>query len=367
MASRVALFYGTRPELIKVIPIIKAFSASNIDLILIYTNQHGTSLNGIISDYGIENSLTFDINREDSSLENLISSVYNCSIDFLNDGNVDAVMVHGDTASAYAVALASFLLKIPLFHIEAGLRTYNMNEPFPEEFFRRSIDSMSRLLFAPTKNNYLNLIKEGIEANTIFITGNTIVDLLLQNISDKEYTSINNDIQKRKALITIHRRENIPRLDLILKGIKDAVIKLGPILFILPLHVNPAVRNKVIQELSGLVNVELVEPIDVRKFHLLLNEVDFVVTDSGGIQEESVSLGIPTLVLRKATERNEALLGQNIKLVEFNSEIITNSIVDIAEISIHRRRVPEGTFGDGKSSNRILNLVENYFAIMNEG
>ena len=352
----VTIFYGTRPELYKIIQLVREFKKDlRFDTQLIYTNQHKDSLESTLIEYNIKNDAVLNINRDNPNLDYFISKLISETVRILRSSKSNYVVVHGDTASAYAVALSSFLLGIPIIHVEAGLRTYNMNEPFPEEFFRRSIDSIADLHLAPTYQNKENLIREGIPDDKIIITGNTIIDLLKENTKGLKLDKA--ELDSRTVLITMHRRENIPKMEVILSGIKSAVESLKQIRFILPMHKNPIVRQKIIECLSSIDNLELVEPIEVKEFHRILFRAEFVITDSGGIQEECSSLGVPTIVVRETTERSEALRGNNIQLVEINSDLIKNKIIQTAELSFMRKRNPEDTYGNGNSSMIIVNAV----------
>lgn len=332
---------GTRPDTIKLAPVLYELkSRREIESILCSSGQHKEMLEQATEIFGLSPDINLESMIPGQSLENLTASMLNLISQALDEVHPDYVIVHGDTTTAFCAALAAFYKQIPVVHVEAGLRTHNVQEPFPEEFNRQAIARIAKLNFAPTPKAEANLLAEGVEPEKIFMSGNTVIQSLkivsrkiaaggtlaarvdhqLNKLFDFDYRNV------QTVLITMHRRENIG------DGIREvctAIAKLAgsfiDIKFVFPVHLNPSVGKDVRQILSGLGNVFLIPPLAYSEFVALLSTASLVITDSGGIQEESVSLGKHALVTRKATERGEGVVNGLLEIVSTDGNQIFNS------------------------------------------
>lgn len=365
--KKILLAFGTRPEAIKMCPLILELKKhSNYQIIVCLTGQHQEMLNSVMECFGIKEDYNFKIMKENQSIFSITTLVLENMEKTLHDESPDLVLVHGDTTSSFAVALASYYLKIPVGHVEAGLRTGNVYSPFPEEANRLLIDRISSLFFCPTKNNANSLENEGITSN-VFITGNTVIDsfkyTVKQNYLFENRDITNIDFNKRVILVTAHRRENIPDgIRAICESISILAKSENNISFIFPMHPNPKVRQIVLELLGGLSNVILTEPLSVFDMHNLLPKVYFVMTDSGGLQEEAPHFGKPVLVLRQETERPEGVAAGTAIVCG----ITTDRILEIAKKLLNssaeyefmsRARNP---YGIGNSSSLIADSIRDY-------
>ena len=364
---RVLVAIGTRPEAIKMCPvIIEMKKYKDLDCVVCLTGQHREMLAQAMDSFGITEDYNLDVMTENQSLTMLNAQIMMKIDEIFDEVFPSFVLVHGDTSSSYAVALAAFYKKIPIAHVEAGLRTGNMYSPFPEEMNRVLTDRLSTLLFAPTDKNRLNLKQEGITDN-VYVTGNTVIDSFAYTTSNKyifNEKKLRNLGQNRKIiLVTAHRRENIGKP---LNNICNALIKLSikyrNIIIVYPVHMNPGVRSIVYKKLSGINNILLLEPINVTDMHNLLKRCYMVMTDSGGIQEEAPYFDKPVLVLRTETERTEAIEAGTVRITGVN----TNEIVAAAELLINesseyiKMAKAVNPYGDGNSSVRIVNILRKH-------
>lgn len=359
---RIISIFGTRPEAIKMCPLmIELNKYSEIDNKVCLTGQHKELLEQAMSVFSVVADWNFEIMRPQQSLEDITSRVLKALAPLLSENKPDLVLVHGDTTTAYAASLAAFYAGIPVGHVEAGLRTYDLNKPFPEEFNRRSIDLISELCFAPTDTNKENLLKEGKKAESIFVTGNTVVDAV-RIVVRKDFMTQDLIWAKgsRLILLTVHRRENWGDT---LKGIFDAVLQIvhdfPEVKVLFPVHFNPKVRDVAKKMLDGHDRIRLIEPLDVNSFYNYMAHADMILTDSGGIQEEAPALGKPVLVLREKTERPEGVNSGTVKLVGTSEEMIYNACRLLLTDSDEYRKMcmAHNPYGDGYASKRITECI----------
>ncbi|MGB9694915.1 MAG: non-hydrolyzing UDP-N-acetylglucosamine 2-epimerase [Caldisericaceae bacterium] len=365
--KKVFLVFGTRPEAIKMYPVFKALNEKDdIDTKIIITSQHQEMLMQVIDLFEMPVNYNLNVMEDRQTITRITVKVLEGLKQLFGSERPDMVLVHGDTTTTFAAALASFYEKIPVGHVEAGLRTYNKFSPFPEEMNRRLADSISDLYFAPTARAKEALLREGFDEHNIFVTGNTVVDALYEILKRKAKTSaiipFNED--EKFIIVTAHRRENWGEpMERICKAIDFLSKKYeGKLKIVFSVHKNPVVRDTVNKILGANSNVKLVEPMDYLDFIYLLSKSFFIMTDSGGIQEEAPSLGKPVLLLRESTERPEAIESGAVKLVGTSFEsIIKNSELLIENKDEYKRMSNiKNPFGDGKAGARIADIVSNY-------
>jgi len=358
--------FGTRPEAIKMCPLILKLQDSDVlESIVCVTGQHKEMLDQVLDVFNITPDYNLNIMRPRQTITSITSDVLNGMQDILATVNPDVVLVHGDTTTSMATALASFYAHIPVGHVEAGLRTYNKYSPFPEEINRVAISHLADFHFAPTEKNKLALQAEGVHSG-IYVTGNTVIDSFKTTIK-RNYVFHNKilntiDFSRRVILLTAHRRENIGTP---LKNICEAIISICKehldVTILYPMHMNPAVREIVEPILSQSSQVILIEPIDVTDMHNLMDKCYLVMTDSGGLQEEAPHLGKPVLVLRTETERPEAVDAGTVKVVGVEK----NNIVEETDQLLKHPKVYErmsraiNPYGDGHASERICAILSN--------
>lgn len=361
--KKISLVFGTRPEAIKLCPLIKELkSRRKFRIETILSGQHREMLDGILERFGLAPDFNMNIMTENQSLSHITEKVMGETTRLFVGDRPDLVLVHGDTTTAFAAALASFYLKIPIGHVEAGLRTHNVNEPFPEEFNRRSIDTMASLFFAPTENAKGNLLAEGISENRIFVTGNTGIDALMQTVKrDFSHPLVCLANESPTLLLTAHRRENHgePLLK-IYEAIRRIALDYEEIRIICPIHKNPAVSKTAYSELGKIKNIILCGPLESEVFQNLMARCRIILTDSGGVQEEAAALGIPTLVLRSATERPEGVDTGVLKTVGCDPNAIYNEFTALYKNHDPRKRstLKSDVYGDGRASLRIADIIE---------
>lgn len=353
---------GTRPEAIKMCPvIIELKKRKNVDLYVCITGQHREMLRSVLDIFGVRADCDLDIMKEGQSLADITKAVLDGISEVLEREKPDVVLVHGDTTTAFAASLACFYKKIPVGHVEAGLRTYDVYSPYPEEFNRRAIDITARYLFAPTRLSAENLLREGADENSIFVTGNTAIDALRLTVRE-EYSSPITEAAagKRIILLTAHRRESHGEaLRRIFRAVRRIADEFDDVMIVYPVHPNPVVRAAAEEILSGHERIMLTEPLDVIAFHNLMAKSFFVMTDSGGIQEEAPSLGKPVLVLRDVTERPEGVEAGTLRIVGTDEEKVylacKNLLCNDAEYA--EMSSAENPYGDGKASRRIADAL----------
>jgi UDP-N-acetylglucosamine 2-epimerase (non-hydrolysing) len=378
--KKVLIVFGTRPEAIKMAPVIHEFKKLPVEfnLQVCVTAQHREMLDQVLSTFNIVPDFDLDIMKPGQNLYDVISNVLSGIKLVLEKSKPDVVLVHGDTTTTFAASLAAFYQKIPVGHVEAGLRTNNMYSPWPEEMNRQFTDRVSTFLFAPTSISKANLMKENINEQRVIVTGNTVIDalyLVLDNINRDQalqnnlYNSIwksgytINENDKKIILVTGHRRENFGQGFLnICEALKEIAINNPDIDIVYPVHLNPNVRDPVNEILSEISNVHLVEPLDYEPFIYLMSKSYIILTDSGGIQEEAPSLGKPVLVMRDTTERPEAVTAGTVKLVGTDKDKIikeTYKLLNDPKIYLKMSKA-HNPYGDGLASKRIVNYFKKY-------
>ncbi len=377
--KKISFVFGTRPELIKVAPLIKACQ-KHVDIFnlnLISTGQHKELLNNLYKWFDFEANINLEIMQFNQSPSQVIANILQKLDEAIKDS--DLIIVQGDTATAYTGAMAGFLHKIPIAHLEAGLRTNNIYNPFPEEMLRRQISQIACLNFAPTETAAQNLKQENIKEN-VFVVGNTVIDSLKDTIDKLDNLEKNNQLtefinlpfelkeleQKKKLiLITMHRRESLgEEHKQVARALKRVSQEHTNLLLIFPIHPNPSVREAIEPILQNCPNIKLIEPLDYITFCFVLKKAHILITDSGGLQEEGCSLGKPTLILRKTTERPEAIEAGNAKLVGTNEEdvyINFSALLKDKELYSQMSK-PSNTFGNGNSAELILNEIKKFFS-----
>lgn len=374
--KKILLVFGTRPEAIKMAPLVKEFQkdTEHFETKVCVTAQHRQMLDQVLEVFGITPDYDLNIMAPNQDLYDITSKVLLGLRDILKDFAPDVVLVHGDTTTSMAASLAAFYRQIAVAHVEAGLRTYDMLSPWPEEMNRQVTDRICTYYFAPTGQSRQNLLRENIEEKKIFVTGNTVIDALLmavdiiatktgmeeqihKEIQEKGYTVGERDY----ILVTGHRRENFGEGFLhICKAIRELASQYPDIDIVYPVHLNPNVQKPVYELLSGLDNVFLISPLDYLPFIYAMQHSILLLTDSGGVQEEAPSLGKPVLVMRNTTERPEAVEAGTVKLVGTDAETIVGNVVELLRNKELYKRMSEthNPYGDGQACERIVNALK---------
>jgi UDP-N-acetylglucosamine 2-epimerase (non-hydrolysing) len=363
---KIMSIFGTRPEAIKMAPLVKELEKrKEIESIVCVTAQHRQMLDQVLDTFNITPNYDLNIMKQGQSLSEITSRALLGLEEVIKKTKPDLVLVHGDTTTTFAGALAAFYNQIPIGHIEAGLRTYDKYSPFPEEMNRQMVDCMTDLYFAPTNISKDNLLRQGIKEEKIFITGNTAIDAMSTTVKF-EYTNPELDWIKpneRMILLTAHRRENLGEpMKNIFKAIKRITEEFEDVKVIYPIHLNPIVRNIANEIFSDCDKVKLIEPLEVFDFHNFQNKSYIILTDSGGIQEEAPSLGKPVLVLRDTTERPEGIEAGTLKLVGTDEETIYNETKKLLENKeeYDKMSTSSNPYGDGHASERIVDAIINW-------
>lgn len=359
--------FGTRPEAIKMCPIIKKIKNNkNFITTVCVTGQHREMLDQVLAGFEVNPDYDLSVMRDNQDLFDITTTIMLKLKSVIEEVKPDLMLVHGDTTTALSAAIAGFYKKIPIGHVEAGLRTYNLFAPYPEEFNRHAISVIANLHFAPTQMSYDNLIRENINPNIIFITGNTAIDALETTVK-KDYSDENLKwaADSKLLLVTAHRRENIGQpMKNMFRAIKRIVEEHDNIKVIYPVHLNPQVREIAINELGDCDKIRLIEPLDVFAFHNYMAQAFLILTDSGGIQEEAPALGKPVLVMRDTTERPEGVKAGTLKIVGTSEETIYESVELLLrnEDVYKAMSVAQNPYGDGHASEYIIKAIEDYFA-----
>ena len=370
--KKILLVFGTRPEAIKMAPLVKALQkdTEHFETRVCVTAQHRQMLDQVLEVFGITPEYDLNIMAPNQDLYDITAKVLLGLREVLKDFRPDTVLVHGDTTTSMAASLAAFYMQIPVGHVEAGLRTYNMLSPWPEEMNRQVTDRICTYYFAPTEQSRANLLQENIDAKKIFITGNTVIDALLmavdiisttagvkekmaKELQEKGYTVGDREY----ILVTGHRRENFGDGFLhICKAIKELAALHPEMDIVYPVHLNPNVQKPVYELLSSLSNVYLISPLDYLPFIYAMQHSTLLLTDSGGVQEEAPSLGKPVLVMRDTTERPEAVEAGTVKLVGTNAEAIVSNVTALLLDKEMYKRMSEthNPYGDGQACERII-------------
>ena len=363
MHPRIVIIFGTRPEVIKLAPIIKEFEknySNNIKLTLVNVAQHREMVDQLLNIFSISPDIDLNLMKKKQSLDYITSEALTRLSNLFRRVSPDYILVQGDTTTAMAASLAAFYNKISVGHVEAGLRTNDKYSPFPEEINRRIIGVVATHHFAPTKRAYNNLINEGVNRNQIFVTGNTVIDALLQIVESYKIDLSWGKNDKKLILLTAHRRENWgEKLESICRAVKKIVKMYRNVEIVYPVHLNPVVRESVYKTLGNTERIHLIEPVDYVKLITLMAGSYLIMTDSGGIQEEASVLGKPVLVLRDTTERPEGIEAGVSVLVGTDENRIFEVASDfIEDEKLYRKyAVQRFIYGDGKASERIAKIV----------
>lgn len=366
---KIMCVFGTRPEAIKMCPLIKVLKKSEaIHCVVCLTGQHREMLQQVINVFDVNVDYNLDIMKPKQTLTTVTTSILEKIEPILESERPDIVLVHGDTTTSFAAALAAFYQKIPVGHVEAGLRTNDKYSPFPEEINRCITARIAELHFSPTQKNKQNLIEEKIYKN-IYVTGNTVIDALYTTVKEdyhfKEKKLSEIDFKKKRViLLTAHRRENIGQpLVNICNAVKKIAYEFPDVIVVYPVHLNPAVSDTVFEILQRIPNIFLLNPLDVEDMHNIISRSYIVMTDSGGLQEEAPAFGVPVLVLRTETERPEAVEAGTVKIVGVEEmEIyssIKNLLEDYSEYAIMAQAA--NPYGDGKASEKIMSSIVEWY------
>ena len=360
--KKVMLVFGTRPEAIKMCPLVNELKTrSNITTRVCVTGQHRQMLDQVLRAFDVTPDYDLSIMKDKQTLFDVTANILLRIREVLEAEKPDVVLVHGDTSTTFVTALACFYLQIPVGHVEAGLRTYNIHSPFPEEFNRQAVGIIAQYNFAPTQMARDNLLREGKEARSIYVTGNTAIDALKTTVRD-DYSHPELDWAKGSRLITLtaHRRENLGEpMRNMFRAIKRIVDEHEDLKVIYPIHMNPVVRQAAQDIFGDDQRIHIIEPLDVLDFHNLMARSYLILTDSGGIQEEAPSLGKPVLVMRDTTERPEGIAAGTLKLVGTGEERIYNEFKRLLtdEEAYQQMAHASNPYGDGFASKRIADIL----------
>lgn len=369
--KNIIFIFGTRPEIIKLAPVILTLKKypQDYNVIICNTEQQKELSNQTLAYFGLKADINLDCMRENQSLSSVQARILTSLDKVFNENKIDATIVQGDTMTVLCGALTSFYHKIPVFHVEAGLRSYDIYEPFPEEVMRQMTSRVAELHFAPTEVNKQALLKEDINESKIHVVGNTVIDALsclsdeVVETSKKFFEDKNIPIDDKLVLITAHRRENHgERIDRIIDAISYLANKYSDHTFVIPVHPNPNVHDKIHNRLGSLKNIHLLKPLDYPYLVYLMKHAKLILTDSGGIQEEAPTFACPTLVMRYETERKEGIEAGVSKLVGADYEkILEESEKILASSKSNTRLKAQNPYGDGNASNRIEDLIRKFF------
>ena len=356
------LVFGTRPEAIKMCPLVKELKTrDNIETIVCVTGQHRQMLDQVLDAFHVVPDYDLSIMKDKQTLIDITTNILTRIKEVLEQVKPDVVLVHGDTSTTFVTALACFYLQIPVGHVEAGLRTYNIYSPYPEEFNRQAVGIISHYNFAPTELSRQNLLNEGKKAESIYITGNTAIDALKTTVrADYIHPQLDWAKDSRLIMITAHRRENLGEpMKNMFRAIRRCLDEHPDVKAIYPIHMNPVVRQTADEILGGEERIRIIEPLEVLDFHNFLARSYMILTDSGGIQEEAPSLGKPVLVMRDTTERPEGIAAGTLKLVGTDEEVIYQNFKLLLENADEYARMSNASnpYGDGFACKRIADIL----------
>lgn len=367
---KVMTIFGTRPEAIKMAPLILELrkQTNRFESIVTVTAQHREMLDQVLSFFDIEPDYDLNIMKPSQTLNDITSNVLIGLDKIMKEAKPDIVLVHGDTTTTFAASLSAYYNQIKIGHVEAGLRTWDKYSPFPEEMNRQMVDVLADLYFAPTKESKQNLLKENHGEETIFVTGNTAIDALKETVSENYHHDILDSIDKEKKLIlmTMHRRENQGApMERVFQAVREVVDKHQDIELIYPVHLNPIIQEATMKFLGNHERIHLIEPLEVIDFHNIAARSYLILSDSGGVQEEAPSLGVPVLVLREATERPEGVAAGTLKLVGTQKETIILTMTELLNSANAHSEMAKAAnpYGDGLASKRILDAIAYHFNI----
>ncbi|MBQ9980106.1 MAG: UDP-N-acetylglucosamine 2-epimerase (non-hydrolyzing) [Oscillospiraceae bacterium] len=361
--KKIMLVFGTRPEAIKMCPLVLELKSrpEEFDVRVCVTGQHRQMLHAVLEAFGVTPDFDLDLMAPGQTLFHITEKVLSGMKEILEKERPDVLLVHGDTTTTFAAGLAGFYSGVEVGHVEAGLRTYNVHSPFPEEFNRQAVDIFTKYSFAPTETSAGNLIREGKDPKTVYVTGNTAIDALKTTVRENyTHPELEKAAGRRVILITAHRRENLGEpMKNCFRAIKRVMAEHPDLYAIYPIHMNPLVRAAADEVFAGEERIRLIEPLDVLDFHNFMARSHLILTDSGGIQEEAPSLGKPVLVMRDTTERPEGVAAGTLKLVGTEEETIyeafTKLLTDEAEYEKMSRA--SNPYGDGTASRQIADIL----------
>lgn len=371
---KVMTVFGTRPEAIKMAPLVKALEATEwCETQVAVTGQHREMLDQVLEVFAIKPAYDLAIMKAGQTIEEITTRILSKFGGVLEEAQPDLVLVHGDTTTAFAAGLSAFYRQIPVGHVEAGLRTWDLAQPFPEEANRQLIDVFAQLYFAPTQQSRDNLLKEGKKAAGIFVTGNTAIDAMGYTVAARPQLTAAAWAPGRKVagapkiLVTMHRRENLGEpMAQVFRALRQVLAEQPEARVVFPMHKNPAVRKLAQDILGDLDQVELIEPLDVVAFQNLMAECQLVLTDSGGLQEEAPGLGVPVLVLRETTERPEGVQAGTVRLVGTEETAVYQGVTAMLtdEAAYHKMAHAANPYGDGTASQRIVAAIAYHFGLV---
>lgn len=361
--KKVMLVFGTRPEAIKMCPLVNELKTrKELKTVVCVTGQHRQMLDQVLEAFQVEPDYDLSIMKDRQTLFDVTTNILNKIKEVLEKEKPNVVLVHGDTSTTFVTALACFYLQIPVGHVEAGLRTYNIYSPYPEEFNRQAVSIISQFNFAPTELSKNNLLKEGKKEETIFVTGNTAIDALKTTVrEDYTHPDLEWASDSRLIMITAHRRENLGEpMQHMFRAIRRVMDEHPDVKAIYPIHMNPVVREIADSILGDDERIRIIEPLEVLDFHNFLNRSYMILTDSGGIQEEAPSLGKPVLVMRDTTERPEGIAAGTLKLVGTEEETIYQNFKSLLEDKDEYEKMSKASnpYGDGFACKRIADILE---------
>ncbi len=362
--KKVMLVFGTRPEAIKMCPLVNELkSRDNIETIVCVTGQHRQMLDQVLNAFTVVPDFDLSIMKSGQTLFDITTNILNKIGSVLDEVMPDVVLVHGDTSTTFVTALACFYKQIPVGHVEAGLRTYNIYSPYPEEFNRQAVSIVAKYNFSPTELSKQNLLKEGKDSSSIYVTGNTAIDALKTTVhEDYTHPELEWAEGSRLIIITAHRRENLGEpMHNMFRAIRRIMDEHPDVKAIYPIHMNPVVRAAADEELGGCDRIHIIEPLEVLDFHNFLAHSYMILTDSGGIQEEAPSLGKPVLVMRDTTERPEGIEAGTLKLVGTDEDFIYQNFKELLENEDAYNSMAHASnpYGDGFACKRIADILEN--------
>lgn len=360
----VMLVFGTRPEAIKMCPLVNELKKrKNINTVVCVTGQHRQMLDQVLDAFDVTPDYDLSVMKEKQTLFDITTNILNSIKAVLEQVKPDVVLVHGDTSTTFVTALACFYLQIPIGHVEAGLRTFNIYSPYPEEFNRQAVSIVAKYNFAPTLLAKENLVKEGKDEKYIYVTGNTAIDALKTTVKTEYFhKELEWAKDSRLILITAHRRENLGQpMHNMFRAIRRVLDEHPDVKAIYPIHMNPVVRQAASEELGNCDRIHIIEPLEVLDFHNFLANSYMILTDSGGIQEEAPSLGKPVLVMRDTTERPEGIEAGTLKLVGTDEEVIYNNFTKLLDSKEEYNKMAHASnpYGDGFACKRIADILEN--------
>lgn len=363
MMKKIMLVFGTRPEAIKMCPLVNEIKRrGRMQALVCVTGQHRQMLDQVLHTFGVVPDYDLSIMKEKQTLFDVTVNILERIRAVLEMEQPDVVLVHGDTSTTFVTALACFYLQIPIGHVEAGLRTYDIASPYPEEFNRQAVSIVARYHFAPTQRARENLLREGKDAGRIYVTGNTAIDALQTTIrTDYHHPELEWASDSRMILITAHRRENQGTpMHSMFRAIRRVMEEHPDVKAIYPIHMNPVVRKAAAEELGGLVRIRIIEPLEVLDFHNFMARSTLILTDSGGIQEEAPALGKPVLVMRDTTERPEGVEAGTLRLVGTDEETIYREFTHLLDDQMAYDAMAKASnpYGDGHACERIAEILE---------